>query len=226
MRSPDSPASAQRQDVANQLLDLERYAKGRGWVIHKVYPEYESAGEGVVRPVFRLFMDDARMHRFDVALFWSLDRFSREGVLETLQYLQQLSSSGVAFVSYQEQYLDSAGLFKDAIIAILAALAKQERHRLSNRVKAGIARRKEKGLHTGRKPKGIAVDALRLAVEARLSARQMATLFSVSKSAAHNYATLFRNGEMDELARLNALATSPTVEEVQAQIRSLGKEDR
>jgi DNA invertase Pin-like site-specific DNA recombinase len=63
-----------------------------------------------------------------------LDRFScREGVLETLQHLKRLSSYGVAFKSFTEQYLDGAGIFKDAIIGILAALAHQERVRLSER---------------------------------------------------------------------------------------------
>jgi hypothetical protein len=43
-------------------------------------------------------------------LFWSLDRFSREGVLETLQYLQTLTSYGVGWKSFTEQYLDSCGI--------------------------------------------------------------------------------------------------------------------
>ena len=44
--------------------------------------------------------------------------------------------------SYTEQYLDGTGIFRDAIIGILAALAKQERVRLSERVQAGLARAK------------------------------------------------------------------------------------
>jgi hypothetical protein len=42
-----------------------------------------------------------------LVLFWSLDRFSREGVLETLQHLQGLSSHGVEWFSYREEYLRS-----------------------------------------------------------------------------------------------------------------------
>ena len=57
--------------------------------------------------------------KFDLVLFWALDRFSREGVLETLQYLERLNSYGVAWRSYTEQYLDSAGVFKDAIVSII-----------------------------------------------------------------------------------------------------------
>ena len=82
-------------------------------------------------------------------LFWSLDRFSREGALPTLQYLNQLERWGVGFKSLTEQYLDSTGLFKEAIISILATLAKQERVRLSERTKTGMARKVTQGVKMG-----------------------------------------------------------------------------
>jgi DNA invertase Pin-like site-specific DNA recombinase len=49
-----------------------------------------------------------------------------------------------------EQYLDSTGIFKDAVIGILAAVAKQERVRLSERVQAGLERAKAQGRVGGR----------------------------------------------------------------------------
>ncbi|MFC7669264.1 LuxR C-terminal-related transcriptional regulator [Hymenobacter humi] len=55
----------------------------------------------------------------------------------------------MGFRSFTEQYLDSTGLFKDAIISILALIAKQERVRLSERTKAGMARTKAKGTVLG-----------------------------------------------------------------------------
>jgi len=73
----------------------------------------------------------ASKRQFDVLLFWALDRLSREGCLETLQHLQRLTSHGVAWRSFTEQYLDSTGVFREAVISILAAVAKQERVRLS-----------------------------------------------------------------------------------------------
>jgi DNA invertase Pin-like site-specific DNA recombinase len=72
-----------------------------------------------------------------VLVFWALDRFSREGVTETLNYLQRLTSFGVEWRSHTEQYLDSCGPFREAVLAILAAIAKQERVRLRERVLAG-----------------------------------------------------------------------------------------
>jgi DNA invertase Pin-like site-specific DNA recombinase len=66
--------------------------------------------------------------------------------------LQQLESYGVQYKSYTEQYLDSSGIFKDVIVSLLATLARQEKIRLSERVKAGLerARRKYNGKIGGR----------------------------------------------------------------------------
>jgi DNA invertase Pin-like site-specific DNA recombinase len=93
---------------------------------------------------------DASQHKFDVLLFWSLDRLSREGVLETLQHLQRLTSYSVAWRSFTEQCLDSTGIFREAVIGILAAIAKQERVRLAERTRAGLERVKREGKKLGR----------------------------------------------------------------------------
>ena len=68
----------------------------------------------------------------------------------TTNYLHELESYGVGFVSYTERYLDSTGIFRDALIGLLAALANQEGIRLSDRVKAGMARARIEGKHVGR----------------------------------------------------------------------------
>jgi len=44
--------------------------------------------------------------------------------------------------SFTEQYLDSCGIFKDAVLNILATIAKQERIRLSERTIAGLEKAK------------------------------------------------------------------------------------
>ena len=83
-------------------------------------------------------------------LFWSLDRLSREGVLPTLQRLQRLTIYGIGYRSYTEQYFDSCGIFRDAVIAIIATVAKQERIRISERVRAGLSTARNKGKRLGR----------------------------------------------------------------------------
>jgi DNA invertase Pin-like site-specific DNA recombinase len=70
--------------------------------------------------------------------------------VETLNHLQRLTGYGVHYRSYTEQYLDSTGIFKEAVIGILAAVAKQERVRLSQRTVAGLERARAQGRVGGR----------------------------------------------------------------------------
>lgn len=151
------------QDNENQLRELRAFAERLGYSVYKEYTDQDS-GSKADRPQFKQMFLDAHQRRFDVILFWALDRFSREGVAETLSYLQTLSVSGVQFKSFTEQYLDSTGIFKDAIIGILAAIAKQERVRLSERTKAGLVKARLKGAKIGRPT----VDALLVAQVKRL----------------------------------------------------------
>ena len=70
----------------NQLLELRAFAERLGYSIYREYHDQESDGTAE-RPQFQQLLLDAHQRRFDVVLFWSLDRFSREGVTETLNHL-------------------------------------------------------------------------------------------------------------------------------------------
>jgi DNA invertase Pin-like site-specific DNA recombinase len=138
-----------RQDTENQLAQLRDFAGKQHWTVHREFVDHESGGKSE-RVEFQEMFTDASQGKFDLLLFWALDRLSREGVLETLQHLNRLTSHGVGFRSFTEQYFDSCGIFKEAVIAIMATLAKQERVRLSERTKAGLAIARLKGHRIGR----------------------------------------------------------------------------
>ena len=70
--------------------------------------------------------------------------------MATLKYLELLESYGVRWRSLTEPWIDSAGPFRDVIISLLASLAKQERVRISERVRAGLTRAKQYGTRSGR----------------------------------------------------------------------------
>ena len=137
------------QDTENQLADLRTFASKQGWVIAREYIDH-ATGKNGDRDQFKRLFEDASQRKFDLVLFWSLDRFSREGVLETLHHLQRLAQYGVGYRSYTEQYLDSCGIFKDAVLSILATIAKQERIRISERTMAGLAKARKAGRIGGR----------------------------------------------------------------------------
>jgi DNA invertase Pin-like site-specific DNA recombinase len=144
-----SRVSKDSSDNTNQLIILREYCEKMGYTIYQEYVDIVS-GAKENRPQFELMMEDAAKRKFDLLLFFALDRLTRQGALKTLNYLQVLESYGVGFKSYTEQYLDSSGVFKDALIAILSTLAKQERIRISERVHAGLAKARQQGRIGGR----------------------------------------------------------------------------
>jgi DNA invertase Pin-like site-specific DNA recombinase len=138
-----------KMDTENQLHELREFCGRSGWIIEHEYIDRMTASTDK-RPQFQRLFEDASRRRFDVVLFWSLDRFSREGVLETLQHLRRVETAGVAWRSYTESYFDSTGPFKDAVVAIMASLAKLERQKISERTKAGLKRARREGKLLGR----------------------------------------------------------------------------
>ena len=105
--------------------------------------------------------------------------------LATLKYLQELDSYGVNWKSYTEQYLDSAGIFKDAIISLMATLAKQERLRISERTIAGMERARAKGKRIGRPPRFWDREKAREMRRQGASLGQIAKRFRVARSTVH-----------------------------------------
>jgi DNA invertase Pin-like site-specific DNA recombinase len=142
--------STDKQEYENQLLQLREFASQQQWIIVHEFCDVVTGSGKKTRKAFDAMLLAASQRKFDVVLFWSLDRFSREGTLATLQYLQSLDRYGVAWRSYTEPYLDSCGQFKDVVISLLATMAKQERIQISDRTKAGLARARKQGRIGGR----------------------------------------------------------------------------
>jgi len=140
------------QDTLNQQTPLEEYAKSLNFKIVKVYCDYASGGNSN-RPQFKAMLQDAKSKKFELILVWSLDRFSREGISNTLHYLEVLKKSGVALKSLQEGWLDTSDEgMGQLLLAIMSWVAKQERQKISERVKAGLRRTKNNGTILGRRP--------------------------------------------------------------------------
>jgi DNA invertase Pin-like site-specific DNA recombinase len=168
-----------KQDTENQLAQLREFAQAQKWTVVHEYVD-RATGKHSDREQFQRLFEDASKRKFDLVLFWSLDRFSREGVRETLNHLERLSVHGVGFRSFTEQYLDSCGIFKDAVLAILAVIAKQERIRISERTIAGLERARKQGRIGGRRRLVLDYDRLAELDADGLTMRQIAEEMGVS----------------------------------------------
>ena len=140
------------QDTDNQLLALREWCDRSGHEVVAEYVEHKSGGKGAdKRTELAKLLDDAHQRRFDIVLCWALDRFSREGMIPTIGYLQRLASAGVGFHSYTEPMLSTDDeLIRDIVLAVMSSLAKQERLRHVERVHAGLDRARIKGTKSGK----------------------------------------------------------------------------
>ncbi len=167
------------ENLLRELRQLVKRKRSEGWKIAAEYVD-QASGSKADRAQFQKLFQDAAERKFEIVLFWSLDRFSREGVLETLQHLQRLQSNGVGWWNLKEEYLRRVGPFAEAVLAILACIAKQERIRIQERVKAGLARARAQGKCLGRPRRVLDRNkANRLHAEGK-SLRQIARTLDVS----------------------------------------------
>jgi DNA invertase Pin-like site-specific DNA recombinase len=138
------------QDPQNQLNPLRDYAKALGGEIVGEYVDLAS-GSRSDRENFLRMLEDADKRRFDLLLIWSLDRLSREGISNTLGYLDRLKRNGVAVKSLQESWLDTRDeSLGQLLIAIFSWVAQQERKRIVERTRAGLEKAKKNGSVLGR----------------------------------------------------------------------------
>jgi DNA invertase Pin-like site-specific DNA recombinase len=145
--------STDDQHAENQLLQLREFCER--WNGHELVAEYVDQESGTrgrrERKDFDRMFADAARRRFDVLLFWALDRFSREGIRKTIAYLQRLDDCGVAFKSRTEPFLDTDNeLIAHIVLGVSSYYAQQEALRISDRTKAGLERARRNGRILGR----------------------------------------------------------------------------
>jgi DNA invertase Pin-like site-specific DNA recombinase len=136
------------QDVENQLVQQRRYARSQRWEIRE-FVDHET-GKHSDRAAFQRLFEAASRREVNLVLVWSLDRFTREGVAETFLHIKKLLDYGVQFESLTEPHFRTTGPAGELMIAIAAWIAKQERIRISERTKAGLAVARAKGKTLGR----------------------------------------------------------------------------
>lgn len=141
------------QDVSNQIVPLRDFAKAMDYEVVKEYTDHMS-GANPARPQFRELLQDAMMRRFSGIIVWKLDRFSREGIMPTMSYIKQLKDRGVWLKSMTESWLDTSqeGI-TDIVLAIMSWASFEERKKISERTKAGIARKRAQGKWRGGRPR-------------------------------------------------------------------------
>jgi DNA invertase Pin-like site-specific DNA recombinase len=149
------------QHTANQLAELHAWATNRGLTVAAEYVTEDSAwqakggnGKGADFDRTRAaLLDGARLGRYTVVLVWAIDRLSRRGIEDTLAVMRRLYAADCDIWSHQEPWLaTSEPRMRELLVSFMAWVAEQESARRSQRIKAGLARRKAEGRPVGRQP--------------------------------------------------------------------------
>jgi DNA invertase Pin-like site-specific DNA recombinase len=138
------------QDETNQLPAMKDFAAHHGHVVKQVYRLQDaSAYKDEHRNLINLALADAYRGEFKVLIVWAIDRISRGGIEDVFTLYRQFRERGVTLVSVQEPWLNGSDATVELLTAIAAWVAHQESVRRSERIKAGLAQRREKGLPVG-----------------------------------------------------------------------------
>lgn len=128
-------------------------------------------------------MQDASQRRFDAVLVWKLDRFGRS-VKNCVDGIGQLSAHGVRFIAVSQSIdTDESNPTSRLLLHILASVAEFERELIRERMLAGLANARQKGVRVGRPKRVFRRDeVVRLWENERMSWRAIAALMSVPAS--------------------------------------------
>lgn len=136
-----------RVSTGDQSLDLQRDAL-RAAGCDTVFEDVIS-GASRERPGLDAALAALRMG--DMLVTWRLDRLGRS-LSHLIALVGDLDRRGCGLVSLSEA-IDTASASGKLLFHIMGALAEFERALISERTKAGLAARRSRGQHLGRRPK-------------------------------------------------------------------------
>lgn len=179
------------QNPENQLGPLRQHAAEKGWDVVSEYTVHESASGKVQRRQHADILAACDKREFDILAFWALDRFSRQGTLQTLLDLRRIDRAGVTWVSLKDPIPDEPGPVREMVISILSSLAKMESERRAERSRAAVERRRREGKPIGRSRKPVPIKRITNLLEKGFS------LSAISRATRLSRATIQRR--LDEL---------------------------
>jgi len=171
------------QDPSMQTRELTEYCQRRGWEIFDCYVDNGVSGKKDSRPELNRLMSDAHARRYDVAVCWRFDRFSRS-VSHLCRALETFQSLGIQFVSMIEQ-VDTTTTTGKFAFHLLAAVAESERQIIADRVRGGLRNARAKGKTLGRPKKDVDVDRINSLRASGHSWRTIAGMMGLSVGTVH-----------------------------------------
>jgi len=150
--------STKEQTVKNQLRDLRKVAKDAGWEIVETYSDNGISGakgrNG--RPELDRMLNDATRRKFKKLLCWDISRLGRS-LADLMEITKALEEAKVSLYFHKDA-VDTSTASGRLFFQIVGAIGEFERERISERITAGMARRKDSGKAIGRQVGAFTID--------------------------------------------------------------------
>ena len=174
------------QDPEMQIAELRAYTERRQLEIVGGFVD-RASGADRSRPGLDLMMTQVRRGKVDLVLCWALDRLGRS-VRHLCELAEEFEVQRVDLISLQQQ-LDTSTPSGRLTFHVLGAVAQFERELIRERVKAGMAAAKARGVRIGRRriPMSKQSEARRLRRQG-LSYRKIGAQLGISPATALSYA--------------------------------------
>jgi len=144
--------STNEQTIENQLKELELLAELEGWNMDNVTIFQDEGFSGSMgregRPGFDDLLYRASRGHFDIVAAWSLDRLGREPK-DVFELTAMASKKGFIIYLHKDR-IDTGTASGELFFTIMAGMAKFEKRRLQERVRAGLERARAAGKVLGR----------------------------------------------------------------------------
>jgi DNA invertase Pin-like site-specific DNA recombinase len=175
--------STERQEHALQVAEIERALGGKA---DRLYQDTGSAFKKAPRPGLDSLLRhaEAGILRGGTVWIFALSRLSRRGTRDVIDTIHRLETSGVAIRSVTEPMIDTTqgNAFRDVIVSMFAVVAKLESTAKADRTKAWHALKRERGERTGRRPRAIDAEKLRVMRDRGESIGAMSRAFGCARN--------------------------------------------
>jgi len=173
--------STKRQELTNQVRELEEAARSQGWQVAGCYEDFGvSGGKGREdRKGLDALLKDVARKKFDLVAVWSVDRLGRS-LKDLISTMTEIRENGCDLFFYK-QAIDTTTSMGKMMFQLLGVFAEFEREIIRERIRAGVERAVANGAKLGRKRKidGVA-DVVRELRRKGLSLREIAKNVGIS----------------------------------------------
>lgn len=136
--------------IASQSESNKKFIESQNWELIDRYVDDGYSAKNLNRPEMQRLIEDAQAKKFDVVVFYKLDRLVRS-VSDLDKLLKIFDANNIAIRSVTEPF-DTTTAMGRFLIILVAAIAQWERETISERVSLNILQKTKSGEWKGGTP--------------------------------------------------------------------------